>query len=65
MENNRSFSNEKLISAVKDLPIIYDTAHPDYYCSIKKKEIWEDVAKRFNMQGLIKKYLILFFFRNL
>ncbi|CAH1113781.1 unnamed protein product [Psylliodes chrysocephalus] len=46
-----SAMEEKLIEAVRDRNILYDTSHPDYMKIKIKLKIWDEIAKEIGMQS--------------
>jgi hypothetical protein len=42
---------ERLISAVQDYKIIYDSSHTFYYDSIRRENAWTEIGETLNKSG--------------
>jgi hypothetical protein len=42
---------ERLISAVQDYKIIYDSSHAFYYDSIRRENAWTEIGETLNKSG--------------
>lgn len=44
-------SDDKLIFAVQENPVLYDLSHKFYYDNIMKDAVWEDISVKLNESG--------------
>lgn len=51
--------NEDLIESVRDYPVLYDSAHPNFLDKIRKDNIWIKISEKLDKYNTTGKFMVM------